>query len=282
MEILKKINPLALVVAVSLLALDGYIWFSILSGGITRGCMYLLNSGRGESVLTVFSDGTEVMTDAGRDKIVTNVLQHILPRGDHYLDLAIVSVREPDAFGGYLNLLDHYQVGAFIYNGREDKNFTQEWSALTDKITAKHIPLITLGAGDHIRVGDDEIDILSPDTSFLQSVNGDEATITELVKTGGFSALLAGGASAALEESLIALRTGIKADVLQVPVSPSPAFLRAVNPRAAVSMPAVNGALMQFASSTDARLFRINGGELVAISFGKGSLRVTTLKGVVE
>jgi hypothetical protein len=52
-------------------------------------------------------------------------------------------------------LIDHYAIGAFVVNGRGDSPTVSQWPELLQKIRAKHIPLIVLGAGDQdpLRLG---------------------------------------------------------------------------------------------------------------------------------
>ena len=83
-----------------------------------------------------------------------------------------------------------------------------EWSQLTAVIAAKHIPLITVGAGDRIRFGDGaaEIDILSPSAAFARSPEPSDTGIVQRVITQKFTALLAADIGVNVEDALLARR----------------------------------------------------------------------------
>ena len=103
-----------------------------------------------------------------------------------------------------LALLDHYRIGAFIWNGRDDAATVAEWPALLQKIRSKNIPIVTLGAGDAIRYGNNEIDMLSPDADFDASAELNDTVLVELVKTAGFRALLTADIGFNVEDHLMA------------------------------------------------------------------------------
>lgn len=220
------------------------------------------------------------MTDAGPTDEVVGALARVLPSGDNYIDLAIISHPQLDHFNGYNFILDHYRVGAFIYNGRDDDPGVKEWPELKAKIAAKHIPLITLGAGDKILIGagasgtnaaattTDEIEMLSPIRAFAQSAELNDTGFVELIKTPQLTTLLTADIGFNVEDWLVKNYGGAGAnassdllhvDVLKVPhhgskYSSGDAFLRAVDPRVAVIKVGAENAYGHPGSSTLARL----------------------------
>ena len=223
-------------------------------------------------------DGATVMTDAGADGGIVDDLQKVLPSGaPPYIDLAVISYPQAADYEGYQYLLEHYQFGAFLYNGRSDEEHSAEWTELIAAIAAKHIPLITVGAGDRIRYGTArtatsaalsvEVDILSPDPAFAQSAEPTDTGIVERVVTQKFSVLLAGDIGTNVESSLLAKHDDLRADILKAPfpgVGPpaGDAFLRAVAPKVIVVAPGAKGTpsaptkamLAHLASSTTAAI----------------------------
>jgi len=137
--------------------------------------------------LLMLLNGVAVLTDAGSDAAIVDDLQKALPSGaPAYIDLAIISAPQAADYEGYQYLLAHYGVGAFLYNGRADDAHSAEWTELTGTIAEKHIPLITVGAGDSIHYGEIggagvEIDILAPDTAFAHSPNASDTAVTQRV-----------------------------------------------------------------------------------------------------
>lgn len=186
------------IVLFALLVLDAMLWRTILgdaaSGVATRGSgasaphKYSFSIAHTTSTLLVFSNNITVLTDAGADATIVDNIQKALPAGaPAYIDLAIISVPQSNNYGGFIYLLQHYGVGVFLYNGRADVVHKTEWAQLMSAITAKHIPLITIEAGDKIRVGGAkgtdaaEIDILAPDAAHVRSLNASDTVIIERV-----------------------------------------------------------------------------------------------------
>lgn len=229
------------------------------------------------------------------------ILQAILPPGDRYIDLAIATERDADRFGGFIDLLDRYDIGAFAWNGREDGAAAADWQKLVNQLQAKRVPVATLGAGDRIKIGtvgsgvEGEIDILSPDGGFLTSADPKEASLVTLVQAGdatrgGFRTLLMGAATAAVEADLLS-RQGtedIRAEVLTAAShgaahATTAAFLRTVRP-AAVVIAAETGSvyrpapetLARIASSTAARVFRTDTDGTLSLWMDGGMLKIGT------
>lgn len=267
----KNKKSIAAVIAIVFILGDFFIWQEIFaSAPVPFARDYFLDVGQGDSELVIFPGNIKVMTDAGPDDSVLASLARAMPPGDDYIDVAIISHPQLDHFNGYNFILDHYRIGAFIYNGRDDDPGVKEWPALKAKIAAKHIPLITLGAGDEIKIGaNDEIDMLSPIPAFDQSAELNDTGFVELIKTPQFRTLLTADIGFNVEDWLVAqsktasggagTAADIRADVLKVPhhgskYSSGDAFLRAVNPEVAVIEVGAHNTYGHPGSSTLARL----------------------------
>jgi len=244
-----------------------------------------LDVGQGDSELVVFPGGITMMTDAGPTNAVLGSLEKALP-GKRYIDLALITHPQLDHFNGYNFILDHYDVGAFLYNGRDDTGVA-EWIALKEKIAAKHIPFITLGAGDSVRYKNNEVDILSPDGAFAESAELNDTGLVEMIKTEHFRALFTADIGFNIEDWLTANIKDLHADVLKVPhhgskYSSGDAFLRAVGPSvAAIEVGAKNvyghpgaATLARLASSTHAEVFRTDQNGTVEVFYENGKLKV--------
>lgn len=277
-----------MIIIVSLIALTVVVWWNIVSSSnasrVARA--YFLDVGEGDSELVVFPGNIKVMTDAGPDESVLASVGTVMPSGDDYIDLAVISHPQLDHFNGYYYLLDHYRIGAFIWNGRDDAPTVTEWAALLAKIRSKNIPIITLGGGDAIRYKNNEIDILSPDPDFAVSAELNDTVLVELVKTSGFRALLTADIGFNVEDHLLAQGKDLRADILKVAhhgskFSSGDAFLKTVNPEIAVievgaknkyGHPA-NETLARIASSTNAVILRTDQKGTIAIAAKNGKLK---------
>jgi competence protein ComEC len=247
---------------------------------------YFLDVGQGDSELVVLPGNIAVMTDAGPRAAVVGDLQRILP--GNYIDVAIISHPQLDHFNGYNFILDHYHIGAFIYNGRDDDPPNAAWSGLKVKIKDEHIPLITLGRRDSIHYASSEIDILSPNLAFDQSAELNDTGFVELVKTPEFRTLFTADTGFNVENWLLSQTSSdLRANVLKVghhgsSYSSGDAFLRAVNPDAAViEVGAKNNyghpgssTLARLASSTDALVLRTDQNGTIEIYPENGKLKI--------
>ncbi len=288
---MKKSDGLSYIIFLSLAAFAAFVWYEILTGrpnGMPRD--YFLDVGQGDAELIAFTGNVRVMTDAGPDKAVLASLGKVLPLGDRYIDLAIVSHPQLDHFNGFNFILDQYKVGAFIINGRSDTKGIQEWPELLAKIKAENIPLITLEAGDSIRYGNNKIDLLSPNQAFDQSGELNDTGFVELIKTPGMRTLLTADIGFNVEDYLVQNHSDLEADVLKVPhhgskYSSGDAFLRAVHPKIAViEVGAHNSyghptkeALLRLASSS-AKIFRTDQNGTIEVFVKNQKLEIFTGK----
>jgi beta-lactamase superfamily II metal-dependent hydrolase len=277
----KKIIDIAsAIVLLALIMLDAVLWRNIFiarsdagigatggdvgsaAGGTAVPRIYFLPVAQGESALLVLPGDVTVLTDAGSDDSIVDDLQKVLPSGaPPYIDLAILSYPQSADYEGYEYVLQHYQIGAFVYNGRADVAHRTEWNQLMAAIAAKHVPLITVGAGNRIRFGAAtalaEIDILSPSAAFARSPEPSDTGIVQRVITQKFTALLAADIGVNVEDALLArathgaatrasstTHTSLRANILKAPfpglgASAGDAFLRAVAPHTIVIVPGI-------------------------------------------
>jgi competence protein ComEC len=292
-----KTNTVVIMVLI-FMALDVVIWREMFAAGFLIGRAsldavahdYFLDVGQGDSELIIFPGDIKVMTDAGPTDQVLTSLANVMPPGDDYIDLAIISHPQLDHFNGYHAILDHYRVGAFIYNGRDDDPGVAQWPALKAKIAAKGISLITLGGGDKILIGgssDNEVNLLSPSIAFAQSAELNDTGFIELVRTPEFRTLLTADTGFNVEDWLVANHLDIRADVLKVghhgsAYSSGNAFLHAVHPElAAIEVGAKNtyghpgsSTLARLASDTDALIVRTDRDGTVEVYPEDGKLKV--------
>ena len=172
---------LSWVVVLAVVGLNLFVWAQIifLDRSISPK-IYFLNVGQGDSTLVEFPTGVQILTDAGPSKKVVGELGKILGETDHYIDLAIITHPQLDHFNGFNEILERYEVGAFIVNGREVD--LPEWKSLVAKISERKIPVIILAATDKIKNAENKIEILSPDQNFIQSGELNDTSLVELIQ----------------------------------------------------------------------------------------------------
>ncbi len=234
--------------------------------------MHFFDVGQGDAELVSFGDGTNILTDAGPSgPVILGALDSVLGSRDRSIDIIIISQPSASHFGGLQDIVDHYRVGAIVYNGRDAPPGVSAWPTLLEKISAKMIPLITLGEGDRLRIGTlGEVDILSPGRERAESQELGDTGIVQLVTTDKFRALFTADIGSGVENALVA-RYGMSlhADILKISHNGSKnssgaAFLSAVSPHMAIievgaknfyHQPSAE-TLIRIVSSTSARVFR--------------------------
>jgi competence protein ComEC len=204
----------AFLIFIILCVADGAVWQRVLVHPPTAPVYQALDIGQGDSTVITLPGGAVIMTDAGPDDTVLSSFAKALP-GAPRIDLAIISHPQLDHFNGYNFLIDHYSIGAFIINGRNDTPGVRPWLQLLDKIRARHIPLITLGAGDSIHYDVNTITILSPGQEFRQSAELNDTGLVEYVKTKDWTALLTGDTGTNIEDYLFGKKP-LPVDILKV------------------------------------------------------------------
>lgn len=270
--------------------LDVALWHDIFFAHPARAGDYFLDVGQGDSELVILSGGAKILIDAGPDDSVISALEKMLSENDRYIDVAILSYAEPADFGGFSFLLDHYKIGAFIWNGRSPDPPNAQWAALIAKLKSKNIPVVSLLRGDKIIYANNEVDILAPDVSLNESKTLSDTSYVELITTPQFRTLLTGDIAAKTENFLLKQGDDIRADVLKVAhhgakTSSGKKFLSAVNPSVAVIevgagnryYPATD-TIARIASSTSATIFRTDQNGTVEILENSGRLNVKNSK----
>lgn len=285
----KKRNATSVFIIIGIVIADCFIWQHILSLRVADTVHeYFLAVGQGDSELIVFPGNRNVLVDAGPDASVLSALGKILPAGDDYIDLAIISYPELADFNGFNFLLDHYRVGTFAYNGRDDSANGKEWAALKNKIKERGIPLVTLGRGDIIHVGSrrsDEIAVLSPNPDFAQSPDLIESGLVLTVRAPEFKTLLTADIPITVENWLVANEANLRANVLKIAghgskYSSDEDFLRAANPEIAVIAFGAKSAfarpskeaLARLAEGTNARVLQTDQAGTVEVFLRNGKL----------
>lgn len=241
----KKIFRGVSLIFVIFILLDGYIWFLISrdrNGSVVSPVFYFLDVGQGDSELITVPDGRggnfNMLIDGGPDSRVLDSLRQSLPADDRYIDLLLMTHPQLDHFGGFIDVIKNYDIGAFLSTGR--KGTSAAYATLQSIINGREVPVVTLRAGDRIQYQGVIIDILSPDESMLASDALNDTSLVLRVDDGhGNRALFTGDIGENIETALIQKGLDIRAALLKVPhhgsrFSSSRSFLEAVRPLAAV------------------------------------------------
>jgi beta-lactamase superfamily II metal-dependent hydrolase len=183
----RVIDPWSAIIIFSLVMIDVILWSGIFTkNAVVAPKKYDLGLAKNSSTLIIFPHNVKMIIDAGANDAVVEKMDEALSlvndANDHYIDLAIISSPQLTSYGGYVYLLEHYSVGAFIYNGRNDPINTKDWSQFLAILQSKKIPLVAVGKGDSIMYDRNKVTIISPDKVMDQSADLNDASLREVFK----------------------------------------------------------------------------------------------------
>lgn len=277
----------AVVALLAFAAADAALWFFVLGGEALRSPQfYFLNVGQGDSELVLLpktnGGSVKLLIDGGPDAKVAEELAKALPAGDRRIDLVLMTHPQLDHFGGFIEVLRQYEVGAFLGTGRVGTSGA--YRELMRVIRERRIPYVALRRGSRIVYDNTVIDVLSPNARDLASKELNDGCLVLRVATPAARALFTCDAGENIERALAAT-DDIRADILKVGhhgsrFSSSAGFLNAVRPKVAVIGVGKNSyghptpqALARLAN-VGAQIFRTDKNGTVRLAPADGALRV--------
>ena len=221
-----------------LIAINAVVWYLIIfPRSISGSELYFLSVGQGDSSLLLLpgsgGDHIKFLIDGGPiNGSLNSNLEKILGL-DKYIDVVFVSHPEIDHFGGLIEVLKTYQIGAVLYNGEDRDN--SNWIEFNRIISDKKIAKIALVKGDSVVYTNSTIKTLN---SANLSANTNDSGLVLSLETDGFRALFTADIGAAIEK-ILAQSGDIKSDILKVghhgsKYSSGLSFLEKVEPKISV------------------------------------------------
>src|SRR3989344_9647457 len=98
----------------ALIIVDAIIWILIFYPRQASGLeLYFLEVGQGDGSLAICPGGVKILIDGGPiNGLAQKNLENILSINDRYIDLIAVSHPQLDHFGGLIEIIKNYRVGA--------------------------------------------------------------------------------------------------------------------------------------------------------------------------
>ena len=224
-----------------LFLLNASLWYKVLAFSAPQETeYYFLDVGQGDSQLIIFGDGRgetmRLLIDGGPGSKVISSLGKIFGVGDKYIDLVLMTHPQLDHFGGLIDVLRTYEVGAFLGSGRGAS--ISAYGALISELKERNVPYIILDEGDEIKYRETKINVLSPAPEKLKSKELNDTTIVLLSESSGVRALFTGDIGFKIESEIMK-KYDINADILKVPhhgsrYSSGASFLAEISPKVAV------------------------------------------------
>ncbi len=196
-----------------------------------------LNIGQGDSFYIEAPNGRQMIIDGGPDRSIIPELQKVMPFGDRSIDVLVVTNPDKDHYGGFLSVLDSYEVGMVLESGT--MSTTATYQELENKITEKKIPDLVARKGMQVTLDqakDIYFEILFPDQDVTTWSSNDGSIVGKIVY-GDTSFMMMGDATAKTEAHILATTDHgvIKSTVLKAGhhgsrTSSSSAWVAAVSP----------------------------------------------------
>lgn len=277
------------------IVLDLVVWQSIIFSSFKNPALYFLDVGQGDSELIVLPSpsgkgSAKILIDGGRDYKVIDALEKVLPIGDRRIDLLVVTHPQLDHFGGFIDVVKRYKVGAIIWSGREGE--ISAWRIFKNLIYANKIPMITLAAEDIIHYDKSELLVLSPAPEFLKSKDLNSTSLVIKLINPKLTSLFTADSGFDIEEYLLVHKKQfLTSDILKVGhhgsrFSSGLNFLKAVSPALAVIEVGKNSyghptrdALNRIAA-VHAQIFRTDKNGTIKVEAGDASptLKISTVR----
>ncbi|HXF43915.1 MAG TPA: MBL fold metallo-hydrolase [Candidatus Paceibacterota bacterium] len=279
-----------IIILAALVVLDFLVFLQIGRAGTEKNDLkiYFLSVGQGDSELVELPGGVRILIDGGPPNgRVLEELAKVMPVGNRYIDLVMMSHPQLDHFGGLVEVLKRYKVGAFLTNGREGE--ISAFADLKRVLDGNSIKTVSLSAGDVIRHGESRFDVLSPSLALIASKELNDTSIVAELSSKDSKILFTGDINADVEEKIAASVGNL--DILKVAhhgskFSSSANFLAAISPAVAVIEVGKNSyghptkEALERIGGAGARIFRTDLDGTVKFLIGDGNIRIFKSGGV--
>jgi len=227
-------------------AVNGILWLMIFSipPPTVESEIYFLDVGQGDSQFLSLAGANpapvSILIDGGPGRAVVEELARLTKTQKQYIDVLAATHPQDDHIGGLVDVLQAYEVGLLITNGRRSE--IASYKRLINLAEERGVPIIVLGAGDVIRYGKNQIDILAPTAALRRDPEINNASLVMYLaaetSAGPLRALFTGDAGFPVENYLIN-NFDFQTDILKVghhgsKYASGREFLEAIAPKVAV------------------------------------------------
>lgn len=200
-----------------------------------------LDVGQGDAIYIEAPNGRQMIIDGGPGSALERALAEVMPYTDRSIDVIMITNPDLDHYSGFIDLLDHYEIGAIIEPGTVSK--TASYQALETRIVSEGSPHLLARTGTRITLDPERgiyFEVLFPNQDVTRWTTNDGSIIGRLVY-GSTSVMLTGDSTKKTEQILLSNfpHELLRADILKVAhhgskTSTSGEWLRAVSPSHAV------------------------------------------------
>jgi len=209
-----------------------------LEGNVLR--VHFIDVGQGDSVLVQTPDGRNVLVDAGDESSGDKVVNYLLDKGVHRIDLLVITHPHSDHIGGLPRVLDEFGVSRVLDAGYPHGSRT--YADVLAAIESRKIDYKTVQDYREPEVGPQvSFELLWPPADYEMGSESElnNGSIVLRLKYGSVSVLLTGDIQDEAEGKLLADHQDLQSTILKVAhhgseYSTSNEFLQVVKPDFAV------------------------------------------------
>ncbi len=276
--------PTLLITVLALSVLAGGLWYGLVSRSDDMLRVRIMDVGQGDAILVQAPSGARALIDGGAGPgTAIDGLGRALPFWDRRLDIVVLTHADLDHFGGLTEVVKRYDVEQVIENGvPSDDALYKAWRQELSKSGAAEAP--TAARGQLIDLGGGAVmEVLGPPSGAIVapgSADNNNGIVLRLVY-GEVSFLLAADIEEEAELELAASGANLRSSALKVAhhgsrTSTTSAFLRTVNPAAAVVSVGADNRFGHPHADVIARLDEMPGRELTYLTSEHGDVEFTT------
>jgi competence protein ComEC len=216
------------------------------SAALSETLVYYLDVGQGDCELIRLKTGENILIDSGNPETAKKLVSVLRQLGVNKIDKLIATHPHADHIGGMTEVVNAFQIGKIYMPKVADSQVptTATYENLLKAIDRKGMKITAAKGGMTIfENGSEKLEVFAPNSSKYEDLNN--YSIVMKLTCGEKRFLFTGDAQAESEKEMIEKGYDLKSDVLKCghhgsSTSTSAAFLKAVNPSAAVISCGVN------------------------------------------
>ena len=186
------------------------------TAGAGTSQIHIFDVGQGAATLLIASDGTSILVDTGRyddgEKRIVSYLDQHIGLGEE-LDLLIFTHNDSDHIGHGDLVLEYFDVQEVWMNGMD--HTSRVYENLLDVLLETDVAYYEPKAGEYLKRGAFEIQVLHPAQDSPQSNSNDESIVTRFAFD-GISLMSSGDASIPRENEIIKRGGYLQSDILML------------------------------------------------------------------
>lgn len=164
------------------------IWLALFASQDKNLHLIACDVGQGDAILAIYQN-IQVLTDGGPGSSVLTCLEKYMPFWDREIELVVLTHPQLDHYGGLIEVLRRYKVGAFLTNNIDPS--TPSLEALRNAMGGSGARVVKPVVGTSLRAEMIYLDILHPSETTL-STNPNDLSVVTLLRFADFKALLTG------------------------------------------------------------------------------------------